>query len=185
MDRDVAAEAKQRMELSLQHLGEEFKTLRTGRANQAMLDGVVVEYYGVPTPLKSLATINVPEAMQLVVQPFDKGAIKAIYEAIVKAELGFNPVDDGISLRIMVPALTAERRQDLVKKAKKMSEETNVALRQIRQDLNQNLEKMKKAGELSEDALAAKKKQIDDKTKEYGTKIDALLKEKEQEIMSV
>lgn len=182
---ELLAAARPKMERALDHLKEELKTLRTGRASAQMLDGIVVPYYGTPTPLKALASINAPEPSQIMVQPFDAGAIKAIREAIVEAELGFNPSDDGRILRISVPPLTAERREELVKKAGKMLEAGKIAVRNIRGEVWENIQKLQKEGEISEDLRDQGRGDVDELTAEFNKKLEAVAKEKEADIRTI
>lgn len=177
--------ARPKMEGALNHLHEELKTLRTGRASAQMLDGITVTYYGTSTPLKALATVNAPEPSQILVQPFDASAIKTIREAIIAAELGFNPSDDGRVLRISVPPLTAERREELVKKAGKMLEAAKVAVRNIRGEVWEHIQKLQKESEISEDLRDQGRADVDELTAEFNKKLEALTKEKEADIRTV
>ena len=147
MVQDMVNRAKPKMEAALSHFNEELKTVRTGRASANMLDNVMVSYYGTPTPLKAMATITVPEASQIVVQPFDTKAINEIRTGIVEAELGFNPSDDGRVLRISVPPLTTERREDLVKLVGKMSESARVSVRTTRGEVWEEIQQSEKKKE--------------------------------------
>ena len=169
------------MDKTIENLGKKFATVRAGRANPSSLDGINVDYYGSMTPLKQLATISVPEARQLLIKPFDKGALSAIEKAILSSNLGYNPGNDGETIRIVIPELTEERRRELAKQVKAISEEAKVSIRNIRHD---GLEDLKKC-ELPEDQEKGMEKEIQDLVNEYNKKIDNLLKEKEQELLTV
>lgn len=182
---EIIAKAAPKMDATLLHFQGELKTLRTGRANVAMLDGVTVPYYGTPTPLKGVATVTVPDSNQLLITPFDNTLIKAIREAIQLADLGVNPSDDGHSLRINIPQLTAERREELVKRASKLSEGAKIALRNIRGEIWDEIQKRQKASELSEDQRDDGRERIDKLTGEYNKKIEQTLKEKETDIRTI
>ena len=182
MDSDVIIlDITDKMEKALDNLNKKFKTVRAGRANPSSLDGVVVEYYGSMTPLKQLATIQVPEARQLLIKPFDKGALSAIEKAILAANLGYTPGNDGETIRIVIPELTEERRKELVKQVKAISEEAKVVIRNIR---HEGLEEIKKL-ELPEDAQKQQEKEIQDLVNDYNKKIETILKEKENELLTV
>jgi len=181
MDFDIKGETKEKMEKALENLEKRFTTVRTGRANPSSLDSVKVDYYGSLTPLKQLGTISVPEGNQLLIKPFDKGSLASIEKAIVTANLGYNPTNDGETIRIVVPALTEERRKELTKQVKAISEEAKVSIRNIRRE---SLEKIEK-NDMSEDVSKGIEKDIQDLVNNYNKKIDDLLKEKEQELMTV
>lgn len=185
MVQDMVSAARPKMDAALAHLAEELKTIRTGRANAAMLDSVMVSAYGSMMPLKQVATVNTPEPQQLMVQPFDTGLLNDIRTAIVQADLGFNPSDDGRTLRITIPPLTAERREELVKKVGKMAEETRISLRNIRGEIWDQIQKSQKAGEISEDNRDWGRDEIDKVTAEYNKKVEDEVKEKEAEIRHV
>lgn len=185
MVQEMVAAARPKMEATLQHLTEELKTVRTGRASAQMLDGVMVMYYGTQTHLKQLATINVPEPTQILIQPFDANAVSDIVTAIRSAELGFNPTDDGRSVRITVPPLTAERREELAKKVGKMAEAARISVRTIRGDIWEDIQKAQKAAEISEDNREWGRDEIDKLTGEYNKKIEEIAKVKEGEILSL
>lgn len=182
MDNDmIMLELTERMDRALETLDKRFATVRAGRANPSSLDGIVVDYYGSMTPLKQLATISVPEARQLLIKPFDKGCLKDIEKAILASNLGYNPGNDGETIRIIIPELTEERRRELAKQVKAISEEAKVSVRNIRHD---GLEDVKKS-ELPEDQEKTMEKNIQDMVNEYNKKIDVRLKEKEQELLTV
>ncbi|MBR2678330.1 MAG: ribosome recycling factor [Bacilli bacterium] len=182
MDSDmIILEATEKMDKTIENLEKRFATVRAGRANPSSLDGVNVEYYGVMTPLKQLATISVPEARQLLIKPFDKGALNNIEKAILASNLGYNPGNDGETIRIVIPELTEERRKELAKQVKALAEDAKVSVRNNRRDA---LEDLKKA-DLPEDEEKGMEKDIQDLVNEYNKKIESLLKEKEQELLTV
>lgn len=172
----------QRMEKSIAALKDEFNAIRTGRASASLFDKVRVDYYGTPTPLNQVATISVPEARSVVIQPFDKSLIGEIEKAIQKSELGLNPSNDGKLIRITIPPLTAERRKELVKQAKATAENSRVAIRNIRRDGNDELKKMQKDSKLTEDELKAAEEALQKSTDKFIADINKLLEAKEKEI---
>ncbi len=178
-------EMRQHMKKSLHVYEEELRHLRTGRANPAMVEEVMVDYYGTRTPLKHLATITAPEPNLLVIRPYDKSQIPAIEKAILEANLGFNPSSDGEVVRIAVPKLSEERRKELVKVVHQKAEEARIAIRNIRRHMKEELERQKKEGELSEDDFHRSLKEMDNITHEFTEKIDELMKEKEQQVLEV
>ena len=177
----ILLEITDKMDKTLDTLDKKFTTVRTGRANPSSLDGVMVEYYGSMTPLKQLATISVPEARQLLIKPFDKSSLGAIEKAILNSNLGYNPGNDGETIRIVIPELTEERRKELVKQVKSLSEEAKVSIRNIRHEGIEDVEKC----ELPEDEEKGMEKDIQDLVNDYNKKIEAKLKEKEQELLTV
>ena len=182
MDTDtIIIEVTDSMDKTLENLEKRLGTVRAGRANPSSLDSVFVEYYGSMTPLKQLATISVPEARQLLIKPFDKSSLGAIEKAILASNLGYNPGNDGETIRIVIPELTEERRKELAKQVKAIAEESKVSIRNIRHD---GIEDIKKC-ELPEDEEKALEKDIQDLVNEYNRKIEAKLKEKEQELLTV
>ena len=182
MDSDmIILELNEKMDKAIATLEKRFATVRAGRANPSSLDGIVVEYYGSMTPLKQLATISVPEARQLLIKPFDRGCLKDIEKAILASNLGYNPGNDGETIRIIIPELTEERRRELVKQVKAISEEAKVAIRNIRREGIEAVSKL----EVSEDEEKGLEKDIQDIVNEYNKKVDSLLKEKEQELLTV
>ena len=182
MDSDmIIIELNENLEKALENLEKKFTTVRAGRANPSSLDGVMVEYYGSMTPLKQLATISVPEARQLLIKPFDKGALSSIEKAIIAANLGYNPGNDGETIRIVIPELTEERRRELVKQVKSLAEDAKVAVRNIRHEAMEDVKKL----EVSEDEQKGLEKDIQDSINEYNKKIDGKFKEKEQELLTV
>ena len=182
MDSDmIMLEFTDKMDKALESLDKRFATVRAGRANPSSLDGISVDYYGSMTPLKQLATISVPEARQLLIKPFDKGALKDIEKAIIVSNLGYTPNNDGETIRIIIPELTEERRRELVKQVKALSEDAKVTVRNLRREALEDVSKC----ELPEDQEKGMEKDIQDTVNEYNKKIEAKLKEKEQELLTV
>jgi ribosome recycling factor len=176
---------KDDMDKSLKFLEKSFSKLRTGRASLALLDGIKVEYYGVPTPLNQVASLSVPESRLIQISPWDMTVIPNIEKAIQKSELGLNPINDGKIVRINIPVLTEERRKDLVKVVKKMAEEGKVKLRNLRRDANEELKKLKKDGDIAEDELFKYQADVQKVTDDYIEKTDKILLVKEKEIMEI
>ena len=166
---------------AITNLEQRFTNVRAGRANPSMLDGIMVEYYGVPTPIKSLANVSVPEARQLMIKPFDRSVLGAIEKAIFEANLGVTPNNNGECIFIVIPALTEERRKEFVKQVKQMAEEAKIALRNIRQDSNTSLKNLK----LPEDEEKRGNERVQDLINEYNKIVDEKLKEKEKELMTI
>ena len=182
MDSDmIMLELTEKKDKAIEALEKRFTTVRAGRANPSSLDGIVVEYYGSMTPLKQLATISVPEARQLLIKPFDKSCLSAIEKAILASNLGYNPGNDGETIRIVIPELTEERRRELAKQVKAMAEDAKVTVRNLRREGLEDVEKL----ELPEDQEKGMEKDIQDMVNEYNKKIEALTKEKEQELLTV
>ena len=181
MNSEFINEVENKMKGALSNLEKRFTTVRAGRANPSSLDGVSVDYYGSMTPLKSLATISIPEATQLLIKPFDRGCLNDIEKAIIAANLGYNPSNDGETIRIVIPALTEERRKELTKQVKAMAEDAKVVIRNIRHEANEKIEKM----ELSLDEEKGMMKDVQDLVNEYNKDIDNLYKDKEKELMTV
>ena len=182
---EVMKDVSHRMDSSIQSLNAHFKTLRTGRANAAMLDTVHVDYYGTPTPLSQAASVKVPEPALIIVEPWDKSMVAPIEKAIRTADLGFNPASDGKVIRVPVPQLTEERRKDLVKKAHVMAEESRTAIRQVRRDGNDKIKKLMKDKAISEDDEKRAEAEIQKLTDKHIADVEALLAAKEKEIMQV
>lgn len=176
---------EEKMNKTLSVMKEEFHGIRAGRANPLLLDRVVVEYYGTPTPLKQMANISAPEPRALVIQPFDSTQIKAIEKAILQSDLGLNPSNDGKIIRLMIPMLTEERRKELIKFIKKLGEESKVALRNERREANDKLKRMQKANEITEDDLTKFEKEVQVTTDKFIAKCDGMVSEKEKEILEV
>lgn len=182
---DIINDTKTKMKKSIDSLSRELANISAGRANSNLLNGVTVDYYGVPTPIQQLASINVPEARLLVISPYDKTSVANIEKAINAANLGVNPSSDGEVIRISVPALTEERRKELVKEVKKIGEDSKVAVRNVRRDSNDELKKQEKNGDITEDDLRTQTNEVQKITDDSINDIDKLLEEKEQDIMSV
>ena len=181
----MAETCEVRMEKTIASLKDSFNTIRTGRANAAIFDKVRVDYYGTKTPLNQVATISIPEARSVIIQPFDKSLITEIEKAIQMADLGLNPSNDGKVIRISIPPLTADRRKELAKDISKMGEDTKVAVRNIRRDANEEIKKKKKDGEMTEDEQKSSEKDIQDLTDKYIKEIDNLTSAKSKEIMEI
>lgn len=173
------------MSKGFESLQRDMSRIRTGRATPALLDGVMVDYYGNPTPLKQLATVNTPEARLITVQPFDPSTLPEIERAILKADLGLSPINDGRLLRVPIPELTEERRKELVKQVKKMGEEHKVGIRGARRDAMASLKESEHASELAEDESRRLQKRVQDLTDEFVERVDQAVAAKEQEILTV
>lgn len=182
---DIIKDTKARMQKSIDNLSRELANISAGRANSNLLNGVTVDYYGAPTPVQQLASINVPEARLLVISPYDKTSVDDIEKAIIAANLGVNPTSDGEVIRISVPALTEERRKELVKNVKKIGEDSKVSIRNIRRDINDHLKKEEKNGDITEDDLRSQTDDVQKATDNSIKEIDQLVDDKEQDIMSV
>ncbi len=178
-------EAKKKMELAVESVRGDFVKLRTGKATPALLDGIQVEYYGSNVPLKQVANVSAPEPRLLVVQPWEKNLISEIEKSILKSDLGFNPTNDGIVIRIPIPQLTEERRQAMVKLAKKAGEDGKIAIRNIRRDANEKLKKSQKASDISEDEMHTAQEDVQKLTDDFVKKIDELVVIKEKEILEI
>lgn len=178
-------ETESKMEKSIIALESDFAAIRAGRANPAILDKVVVDYYGTPTPIAQVGTIAVPEARMLTIQPWDATLLKAIEKAIIASDLGINPNNDGKMIRISFPAPTEERRKELVKTVSKRAEEAKVTIRGIRRDSIEKFKAMKKNGEITEDDLKDSEKKIQDITDKYIKEVDSVFAKKEKEILEV
>ncbi len=185
MAKQVLANTKEKMEKAVSSLSRELASVRAGRASSNLLDKISVDYYGAPTPVNQLASISVPEARLLVIQPYDKTILGDIEKAILKSDLGLTPSNDGSLIRLSIPALTEERRKELVKLVKKYAEEAKVAIRNIRRDGNDDLKKLEKNGEITEDELRGNTEDVQKLTDGYIVKVDQVAKDKEKEIMEV
>ena len=181
----IILEAEEKMEHTIEGLHKEYAKVRTGRANPKILDTVYVDYYGAPTPVPQVGNVSVPEPSQLVVKPYDRSIVKDVEKAINAANLGFNPQNEGHQIRIVLPALTKDRRIELTKHVKKTSEEFKVHVRQVRRDANDALKKLEKAHEISEDDLKLYLEEVQELTNQYTDKVDEVCKEKEEDIMSI
>lgn len=182
---ELHSELKASMEKSIDALQRDLKRIRTGRASLALLDGIMVDYYGSSTPINQLATLSIPEPRQIAIQPWDSKAVPDIEKAILKSELGLNPNNDGKVVRIVLPPLTEDRRKELVKVVKKMGEEFKVQLRNHRRDANELLKEMKKEKQISEDDLRKEQERVQKTLDGYITKVDAVVADKESEIMEI
>ncbi len=182
---ELLGAAQARMGKSVEHVRSEFGTVRTGRASASLLDRIEVEYYGTPTPLRQLATINVPESRMLTIQPFDPSSIRAIEKAIQESDLGLQPSNDGKLIRLPIPQLTEERRKELVKVVRNMAEEHRVAVREIRRDAMRHLKELVDRGEVGADEEHRAEGRVQELTAEHTQQIDELLKHKEAEVMEV
>lgn len=177
-------DASASMNKAIDHLQNELSKLRAGKANPAILDNVLVDYYGSMTPLSQAAGIKTQDAKTLVIQPWEKAMLEPVERAIIAANLGLNPQNDGILIRIVIPPLTEETRRDLVKNIKTIGEQTKVTIRNIRKDANDGIKKMKTDG-LSEDEAKDSEQKIQDTTNQFSSKVDKILEIKEQEVMTV
>ena len=182
---EVNDNAEERMMKSVASLSEEFNTIRTGRASASLFDKIRVDYYGQKTPLNQVATISVPEARLVVIQPWDKSLLGEIEKAIQTSELSINPNNDGKVIRVSIPPLTEERRKEYVKLAKNTAEQSRVAIRNIRRDANEDLKKQQKSGAISEDDEKRLEEEIQKLTDSYVEEINSLLEEKEKEILEI
>lgn len=183
MMQELLDDAERRMDQAVEHVVGEFSTVRTGRANPAILHRVMVEYYGTQTPLQQLASFAVPEPRLLVVSPFDPNAIPEIERGINAAQLGLNPSNDGHVIRLAFPELTEERRRDLIKMVKQMAEEGKIAIRQVRRHVKDDMEALH--GEISDDDIRRAEKQLQDATDRHNARIDELVEHKEHELLEV
>lgn len=182
---ETLLEAIEKMDKAVEHVQTQFQTIRTGRAVPALVEKLNIEYYGAPVPLQQLAAIQVPEARQLLVKPHDHSTLGAIERAIRDSDLGVNPNNDGVVIRLNFPALTEERRRDYVKVVKNMAEDGRVAIRNIRRDARKHLEAAEKAGEISADDLERAEKELEKITHEHVERVDAALGRKEHELLEV
>lgn len=185
MKEEVFAELKDNLEKSVQFLEKSFSKVRTGRASLALLDGIKVDYYGVPTPLNQVAGLSIPESRLIVISPWDASIIGAIEKAIQKSELGLMPSNDGKIIRITIPPLTEERRKELVRLVKKMAEECKVKLRNARREANEQLKALKKDNKISEDEMFTYQEDVQKEMDRYIERVDKLLAAKEKEIMEI
>jgi len=185
VEKELLADAKQRMAKAVEAVKSEFTTVRSGRASVGLLDRVHVDYYGSSTPLKQLANVAAPEARLLTVQPYDKTTMKVIEKAIRESDLGLNPSNDGVVIRLPIPTLTEERRKELVKLVHRLAEDGRVAVRNIRRDTMKDLKELVHDGEVGEDAEKRAEQELQKHTDEHVRKIDDLVKHKEAEILEV
>jgi ribosome recycling factor len=178
-------ETRDKMHRAIEHSKSEFSTVRTGRASSAVVDRIRVDYFGTETPLQALAGFNVPDARTLVINPYDKGSIKAIEKAIQSSDLGVNPSNDGSVIRLSFPQLNEERRRELIKVVRQRAEEGRVALRNVRRQTRHELEGLEKAGDISSDDLERAEKELESITAEFVAEIERLVSHKEQELLEV
>ncbi len=181
----VFAYAEEKMKKTVSVLNSEYAGMRAGRANASVLDKIRVDYYGTPTPINQMAAVSVAEARILTIQPWDKTTLGPIEKAILASDIGINPQNDGVTIRLIFPQLTEERRKDLCKDVKKMAEDSRVAVRSIRRDALDKLKKMEKASEITEDDLKVAEKKIQDYTDKFVKEIDKSADEKEKDIMAI
>lgn len=185
MNQDVIDKAKASMEKSIASLRKDFTKVRTGRASISLLDELRIDYYGTPTLLSQVASMSVPEPRMIVIQPWEKKLLPDIEKAILKSDLGLNPNSDGSSIRLIFPALTEDRRKDMVKEVKKLGEETKIAIRNLRRDANDHLKKMEKEKLITEDQLKRAEKDVQDATDLFIKKVDEVVMHKDKEIMEI
>ena len=179
---DVLLDAEERMTASVEHTRNELATIRTGRANPAMFNGVMADFYGAPTPINQMATISVPEPRMLLIKPYDMSTMGEIENAIRNSDLGVNPTDDG---QVIVPQLTEERRKELVKQAKQKGEDGKIAIRNVRRQGMEALKKIQKDGDAGEDEVITAEKSLDKTTQDYVGQIDEIVQRKENELLEV
>ena len=182
---ETLLEAMEKMEKAVEHTQTQFGTVRTGRATPALVEHLLVDYYGAPVPLQQLASISVPEARQLLIKPHDRGSLEAVEKAIRESDLGVAPNNDGIAIRISLPQLTEERRREYVKVVKSMAEDGRIAVRAARRDARKTLEHAERDGEMSADDLERAEKELEKVTHEQVEHIDAALGRKESELLEV
>jgi ribosome recycling factor len=182
MSDDILKNAQERMVKSVGHIREEMTHIRTGKATTSLLDGIKVDYYGTPTPLKQIAGINAPEPRLLVVMPYDKGSFQAVEKALLASDLGLTPQNDGKVIRLPIPMLTAERREELTKVVRRIAEEGRVAVRNVRRDANEHIKHAEKEGTLSKDEVQKLLDRIQKETDNHIHEIDQVLKARETEI---
>lgn len=185
MPKTVIAQCEEKMLKTIESLKKDFTNIRTGKANPAILNSVMVSYYGVPTPVSQVGSVSVPDPQSIVVKPWDKSILKDIEKAIQQANLGLNPSNDGEVVRIPIPPLNEQTRKDLAKQAKKVAEDNKVAVRNVRRDAMEQLKKLEKDALITEDELKRYNDQVQKLTDKYIANIDTLAKEKEQDIMSI
>lgn len=182
---EILAEAEHKMGAAVEHAKEEFAAIRTGRAHPAMFSKIMVDYYGQPTPLQQLASFQVPEARTVLVTPYDRGAMNGIEKAIRDSDLGVNPANDGNVLRLVLPALTEDRRKEYTKLAKTKAEDARISIRNLRRHAKDGIDKLLKDKEIGEDDVTAAEKKLEAMTKKHTDEVDAVLKAKEAELLEV
>jgi len=182
---ETLLEAEEKMEKAVEVAKEDFAAIRTGRANPAMFSKIMVDYYGAPTPLQQLASFQIPEARTVIITPYDRGSMTAVEKALRDSDLGVNPSNDGTIIRIVLPALTEERRRDYIKIARHKAEDARVSVRNIRRRAKEELDRIVKDGEAGEDEGARAEKELEQATKRHVDLVDDLLKHKESELLEV
>ncbi|AGE36400.1 ribosome recycling factor [Corynebacterium urealyticum] len=182
---EILLECEERMTSSVEFAREDLTTIRTGRANPAMFNSVIAEYYGVPTPITQMATISVPEARMMLIKPYEQSQIQVIENAIRNSDLGVNPTNDGQVLRVTIPQLTEERRREMVRQAKSKGEDAKIAIRNIRRHGMEQLAKIQKDGDAGEDEVRASENELEKITSNYVKQVDELVERKEEELMEV
>ena len=182
---EILLECEEHMSTTVDRTREELTTIRTGRANPAMFNGVVADYYGVPTPITQMATVSVPEARMMLIKPYEMSMMGVIENAIRNSDLGVNPTNDGQALRVTIPQLTEERRRDMVKLAKSKGEDGKIAIRNVRRKGMDQLKKIHKDGDAGEDEVQAAEKELDKVTQKYVAAVDEVVQKKEAELMEV
>ena len=180
---EIISDSESKMKKAVEVLLDELKSVRSGRASTGLIENIKADFYGTPTPLKQMATLAAPQVDMIVIKPFDPSSVKDIEKAIKASDLSIAPILDGKIIRLNIPALSGERRKQLVQQAKQDGEQTKVGIRNIRRDANKQLEKQQKDKIITEDDLEKGKKQVDDITKKYSDRIDELIKNKSDEIM--
>jgi ribosome recycling factor len=182
---EILQDAEHRMKQAIEAMVHDFGSYRTGRATPNILDRVHVDYYGTETPINQIANVSIPEPRQLLIQPYEKNMVIAIEKAIMKSDLGINPVNDGTGIRLSFPAMTEERRKEMVKQVHARTEQTRVAIRNVRRDGNDGLKNLEKKKEITEDEVKGNENKIQKLTDQYVAKADELGKKKEEELMQV
>ncbi len=185
MINEVLADVKDRMNKAIEVLHHDLMTIRTGRASPALVERLMIDYYGMPTPLMQLAVISIPEAQQILIRPYTPSDISAIEKAIAKSDLGLTPNNDGQQIRLNLPALTEERRRELTKLVAKRGEEAKVAIRNVRRDANKDVVELEKEGLISEDDMKRAEEKVQEYTDSHIKKVDETVREKDAEIMTV
>jgi len=182
---ETLVEAEEKMDKAVEVVGEDVSNIRSGRANAGMFNSIFVDYYGAPTPLQQLGSLTIPEARTVLIQPYDRGATQAIVKAVRESDLGVNPTDDGNVIRVVLPALTEERRRDYVRLAKTKAEDARISIRSIRRKAKDELDRMKRDGDVGEDEVDRAEKELEVLTKKRVDLVDELLAGKERELLEV
>lgn len=185
MIKELIEEKKESFENAVEHFANEAAKIRTGRAHPGLVENLMVDYYGTRTPLRQIASINIPEARQILIQPWDKGSLVLIEAALRESDLGLNPGNDGQALRITLPALTEETRKNLVKSLNQRAEEARIAVRNVREEIWKDIQDLEKSGDISEDDKFSGKDELQKVVDDYNQKLEALRKKKEEEILTV